>query len=1687
MLKKLLSFGLALALFVTSPASVFAVDAEAPTVEAAAENNEEGTQDEPVVTSEGENLKSDTLPAGEEQASESQSGSEDISGEDELNNGRAGSTDLGLEKAEGENEEAENADELAETEADDANACEHAEFEYESNGDGTHKKICKDCDEVVAEAEPCEFDENGKCVLCGYEKNVDLIYESSDIKVIVSGTASALNGATKVDASKIEGERLNQIGQTLQDNAESEGEELVAFVAYDISLRNDANDNIEPADNEKVSVKIEKVKTPKQVDVDSTTVGIDHFEGEGNTSNPTDITEEATTSYGDDVSTIAVEFETESFSEFSIKWTTVKDPTDVGFIDWRDSDITLTNWSYDTYRARFYVVDEKGNGIKNVNGNIALNINSRWHGNTVRNESNLGDISGVQADSKGDYFKGLVDKFGISIEGYEYDSAHFISRDDKNIEITNLSYNDGAGGWCYYGGGWDGLVQKGGTRYTSPISIYLVFTKGNEPDTYFTANLFKYNAWNVNYANYLAHENSSEANKGTLYFRAGASSASGISGRDGINYSDDNAAWNTCNGINATVSDPKKPAAYQGIVKDVLENNLPVFNYVNAGIFDPNSEIFKSNDVGTKAYKDVLVPFYKDEDGYYVLDANEKYNNKYNMYLFDGDKTMIRKQVDEKQGFWPFAKENDYGKSAHHFGMDLQVYFKINEDGQLVDKNGAKKDIKFEFAGDDDVWVFINGHLALDLGGVHQVVNGSINFKDGWCTVNDAYVSGTSSDNYKTKESRKNLYTEILGYKNAEEGRKALSNGASLQIFYLERGSEQSNCKLKFNFTDTSIVTPTDVYFTKTGEGGRALKDAEFALYDGNDTKCEGERVYSEKSGDDGKVLFKNVKAGTYWLKETKAPEPYVLNENIYKVTVQNGVSTIENGKKKQEEPGSFSIVDTETNKTVDTIANYIQTEEINDPDVDKKATLVDWKDRTYEIELDATATKTIKGSEPKAVDVVLVLDTSGSMYFPKTLTKAKYGKLNNLNGSGPYYFVNDTAVYVAKKFSGTWYYKKANNYYQNPDGPGYYTNGWNTFGGFNLGNDNRQYYSSNGETRLSDLQNAARNFVDEIAKSNQNSRVAIVEFSGETETVMDLTKLDNRGVSNLKNAINSLSANNGSGTNQYLGLQQGTGLLKDDKDNAIVLITDGVREISPYYPDNTNHEKVVSNAQNQATVYAIGMNLSYSDSVRKEADDLLKELASQGKDGEELFKNIGDESLNLFLKDIAGEITKEKTVGLPSVVTDVIDPRFELVANQQVTGEYLDKDGKKRTAQVIVKGNTITWDIPSTDGFVAKFKVKAKDDFFGGNVITTNSSAQLKVKVEGKPDIDKTFPKPTVNVKLLDLSLTDEETTVLLGDEFDQAEVSDKIAFIKGLTATYTDSKNVSHTVTGVFTDNSISVDANGKISYKYPGTNDFVGTVELTSVPNTSTSSLGDNVYKYTNTVTYTPIKYEDRSKEGVAEPTHTDKANEPVVAIGEYKVNVVDAAIKASKVGGATESLLNGAEYKLYDSQNNELATVTSVTLNGADGQMLFEGLGVGTYTIKESAAPAGYALSDEVFTVTITADESVASQYKLTITSSTNKSDVIDEITFSVLKDGAEGGYLFDDNAKKITENNSTKLIENTTTVVIKTANAAIKAIDTVAYRLPETGGRGVYVYTVGGVLLMLGACLLLYKNKKNKNK
>ena len=241
---------------------------------------------------------------------------------------------------------------------------------------------------------------------------------------------------------------------------------------------------------------------------------------------------------------------------------------------------------------------------------------------------------------------------------------------------------------------------------------------------------------------------------------------------------------------------------YGGLMEDHLDDNGdPVFTVPDAGIFtDEEME-------GKEVYEDVSMPFvYDSETGYYEFNAAE------DSAIFDGNHTMD--WYDEPQinttgygaGFYPFNDSydewrgtNDVDKPNYHFGLRADVPFTMTPDGQA---NG--NDIVFEFSGDDDVWVFVDGVLLLDLGGIHDSVDGSINFADGtteyestnkkWSDANGTHdiLSGSFGEN----GTPSNIWS-ALGVESREE---FVAQGEhTLTIFYLERGTGASNCRIRFN------------------------------------------------------------------------------------------------------------------------------------------------------------------------------------------------------------------------------------------------------------------------------------------------------------------------------------------------------------------------------------------------------------------------------------------------------------------------------------------------------------------------------------------------------------------------------------------------------------------------------------------------------------------------------------------------------------------------------------------------------------------------------------------------------------------------------------------------------------------------------------------------------------------------
>lgn len=229
-------------------------------------------------------------------------------------------------------------------------------------------------------------------------------------------------------------------------------------------------------------------------------------------------------------------------------------------------------------------------------------------------------------------------------------------------------------------------------------------------------------------------------------------------------------------GYNRYVQDGK--GAYAGIVEPLLTNDYPTMadgngslDYLFGGAFD-NAVTNYMPEGG------LLTP---DGQGNYSFDAASKYA-KYNRNSKRFELTKQTQSGNRDPLFTPFGNDSDANR--YSFGMNLGADFYMPKDGKVNNQN-----MVFDFTGDDDVWVFIDGVLVLDLGGIHQAIRGTIDFATGNITYdrNQSYGSDRATTiNQAFSNAGKNW--DSAAYKTHH-----------LSFFYLERGDGGSNCKISFN------------------------------------------------------------------------------------------------------------------------------------------------------------------------------------------------------------------------------------------------------------------------------------------------------------------------------------------------------------------------------------------------------------------------------------------------------------------------------------------------------------------------------------------------------------------------------------------------------------------------------------------------------------------------------------------------------------------------------------------------------------------------------------------------------------------------------------------------------------------------------------------------------------------------
>lgn len=215
----------------------------------------------------------------------------------------------------------------------------------------------------------------------------------------------------------------------------------------------------------------------------------------------------------------------------------------------------------------------------------------------------------------------------------------------------------------------------------------------------------------------------------------------------------------------------------------------------------------------------------------------------------------------------------------HYFGLSMSTRFVQPKDGKTnAGKTNAGKPMTFEFAGDDDVWVFIDDVLVGDIGGIHTSADLTINFQTGEIRVNDSTVGTLLS---KFQEAKQDTTKGFKGDTFAD------GTNHTLKFFYLERGATDSNMKLKYN-----LVTVPESDIIKFDQDGKFVQGAKFQLYKtdkdfkneleplGSGTTDEAGHLTLTNDDDNGVINFddlynKDHSNKYYLLKETHVPEGY--------------------------------------------------------------------------------------------------------------------------------------------------------------------------------------------------------------------------------------------------------------------------------------------------------------------------------------------------------------------------------------------------------------------------------------------------------------------------------------------------------------------------------------------------------------------------------------------------------------------------------------------------------------------------------------------------------------------------------------------------------------------------------------------------------------------------------------------
>lgn len=568
----------------------------------------------------------------------------------------------------------------------------------------------------------------------------------------------------KAEAKKIN-DQYDLTEKKLSEDSDKNKETMEGFLAYDISFLVDGKE-VEPSGDVKVVIDFKKAAVPEGVSEDSK-VSIKHMKEDVNAENGIvveDMGEKADVQTTEKTEVKKVEFTAESFSVFTITWKEDRHEGSLTIMVVDSNGKSIGNERVAFDEKDFNWRDEKAVTVDAILDKVIQKMESGECSKETFNKAVYGE-------------NGEFSFFAPEINGFKYKST------DSTYEFRYQPVDN----------------EKSWNPISSEDVIYFIF--GEDPELSFTPidTESTKDTIDINLFDYQVGSDGDES--------ADWENSEGINRDHVLKFVDDKGENHQTVNINQDGSSGK---INSGMVENKLVDGYPKLSTEKtekAELLDYLFDLSEKNNV-KKVYSGLDKLFTIDQEGYHVFNSDQHYAYlKNNGSSFAKEFTVGNIAGQNSPGFYPFSqptsstiadiKESSdaatlgYTGVNHYYGMTIATSF-IQPKGGKINNN---QDMIFEFSGDDDVWVFIDDVLVLDLGGIHGKVSGTINFANGEVTRTDIKGSKASGTTLKEAFDKAGVNVEL-----ESTGGFADYSTHTIKFFYLERGNFDSNCMIKFNF-----------------------------------------------------------------------------------------------------------------------------------------------------------------------------------------------------------------------------------------------------------------------------------------------------------------------------------------------------------------------------------------------------------------------------------------------------------------------------------------------------------------------------------------------------------------------------------------------------------------------------------------------------------------------------------------------------------------------------------------------------------------------------------------------------------------------------------------------------------------------------------------------------------------------